>query len=65
MMETRVKESRKFKLSPSKVEYMKCNFSLNDIRRGAVKLQEKEIASCGCFKYLGSILRAVGTSNKV
>ena len=44
---------------------MEFNFSINTILRGTVKLEEKETASSGCFKYLESILRILGASNKM
>ena len=56
-VETRVR-ARDFKLSWSKAEYMQCNFSTNEITRGTIKLQEKEIASSIYFKYIGSIFKS-------
>ena len=53
-------ESRGFKLSRNKTEYMECNFSTNEITRNTIKLEEKEIDSSRCFKYLGFIFQSNG-----
>ena len=53
-------KSRSFELSRSKIEYMECNFNTSEITRDTIKLEEKEIASSGCFKYLESIFQSSG-----
>ena len=58
MMVTRVRVTRF--LCRIKTEYMKSNFNINQIMRDNIKLEEKETASIGCFKYL-----VMGTSNKL
>ena len=52
-------ESRGFRLSRSKTEYMECRFSGRD-NISAITLDGKNISSSDCFKYLGSIIQADG-----
>jgi len=50
-------ESRDFRLSMAKTEYMKCNFSKQEIRDySIVRLDGQEIPMSSHFKYLGSII---------
>lgn len=51
-------KSRDIKLSWSNNEYMECNYSTNEITRGTIKLEEKEIAPSVCFKYLEYIFQS-------
>ena len=37
-------ECRRYKLKRSKIEYMKCTFSMNEITRGTIKSKDKKIA---------------------
>jgi hypothetical protein len=53
-------ESRGFKLSRSKTEYMECRFSGINRDQGSILLEGKEISSSDCFKYLGSIIQKDG-----
>ena len=55
-----VLESRGFKWSRSKIEYVECNFSTNEITRNTIELEEKEIAPCECLKYLVFIFQNSG-----
>ena len=51
-------ESRDFKLSRAKTEYMKCKFSRQGIRDySIVTLDGKEIPISSHFKYLSSIIQ--------
>jgi len=52
------KESRGFRLSRAKIEYMKCKFSKQGIRDySIVRLDVQEISMSYHFKYLGSIIQ--------
>ena len=54
-------ESRGFKLSRSKTEYMECSFnSEGDSNRNAVVLEDKELPPSRYFKYLGSMFQSNG-----
>lgn len=53
-------ESKGFKLSRSKTEYMECRFSSTGTNTGTVRLGDKELQSSDCFKYLGSIFQKNG-----
>ena len=52
-------KSQGFKLSRSKTRYIECNFSTNAILRIIIKLEEKEIATNGCFKYFEYIFQSM------
>ncbi|XP_042488418.1 uncharacterized protein LOC122068611 [Macadamia integrifolia] len=49
-------ESRGLKISRTKTEYMKCNFSRLKIDSEEVKIEAREIPQCNCFRYLSSTL---------
>jgi len=56
-------ESRGFKLSRTKTEYMKCKFSKHGIRDyNTMTLDGQEIPISSHFKYLGSIIQKDGGS---
>jgi len=57
-------ESRGFRLSRTKTEYMKCKFSKQGIRDySIVTLDGQEIPMSSHFKYLGSIIQKDGEIN--
>ena len=59
-----VLESKGFKISWTKTEYMKCNFSRNkNTNEETVKIASQEIRS-EKFKYLGSIIQQEGKIGK-
>jgi hypothetical protein len=49
-------ETKGFKLSRSKTEYMKCNFSATTQKEGDVKLDGQMVPKKDIFHYLGSML---------
>jgi hypothetical protein len=49
-------ETKGFKLSRSKTEYMKCNFSATTQKEGDVKLDGQVVPKKDIFYYLGSML---------
>ena len=49
-------ESRGYKLSMSKTEYMKCKFSTNEIMRGTIKIEEKKSLLVDVLNTLGPYL---------
>ncbi len=54
-------ESRGFKLSRSKTEYLECRFgSQVGTNDGVVRLDGKDLTMSDCFKYLGSIIQKNG-----
>ncbi|KAH0465637.1 hypothetical protein IEQ34_005740 [Dendrobium chrysotoxum] len=53
-------ESKGFRLSRSKTEYMECNFSSNRPSEGIVTLGDQVINKSTCFRYLGSIVQSDG-----
>ena len=54
-------ETRGFRLSRSKTEYMECNFSGNDSRDGGIiTFDGNEIKGSNFFRYLGSIIQKDG-----
>jgi hypothetical protein len=52
----RTLETKGFKLSRSKTEYMKCNFSATTQKEGDVKLDGQMVPKKDIFHYLGSML---------
>jgi hypothetical protein len=52
----RTLETKGFKLSRSKTEYMKCNFSATIQKEGDVKLDGQVVPKKDIFYYLGSML---------
>ncbi|KAH0462810.1 hypothetical protein IEQ34_010385 [Dendrobium chrysotoxum] len=53
-------ESKGFRLSRSKTEYMECNFSSNRPSEGIVTLGDQVINKSTRFRYLGSIVQSDG-----
>ncbi|KAH0451292.1 hypothetical protein IEQ34_018591 [Dendrobium chrysotoxum] len=53
-------ESKGFRLSRSKTEYMECNFSNNRPSEGIVTLADQVINKSTRFRYLGSIVQSDG-----
>ncbi|KAH0458543.1 hypothetical protein IEQ34_013858 [Dendrobium chrysotoxum] len=53
-------ESKGFRLSRSKMEYMECNFSNNRPSEGIVTLGDQVINKSAHFRYLGSIVQSDG-----
>ncbi|KAH0435157.1 hypothetical protein IEQ34_026682 [Dendrobium chrysotoxum] len=53
-------ESKGFRLSRSKTEYMECNFSSNRPSKGIVTLGDRVINKSTRFRYLGSIVQSDG-----
>ncbi|KAH0469003.1 hypothetical protein IEQ34_002235 [Dendrobium chrysotoxum] len=53
-------ESKGFRLSRSKTEYMECNFSSNRPSEGIMTLGDQVINKSTCFRYLGSIVQSDG-----
>ena len=53
-------ESKGFKLSRSKTEYMKCAFSTTGHEDGEVRLDGQVVPKMDTFRYLGSILQKYG-----
>ena len=54
-------ESRGFRISRTKTEYMECNFSCNNIGgNGTVMIEDQELPTSDCFRYLGSIITKLG-----
>jgi len=57
-------ESRGFRLSRAKTEYIECKFSKQGIRDySIVRLDGQEIPMSSHFKYLGSIIQKDGETN--
>jgi hypothetical protein len=50
-------EAKGFRLSRSKTEYMKCDFSTTTQEEGAVRLDGQVIPKKDTFRYLGSMLQ--------
>ncbi|KAI0497081.1 hypothetical protein KFK09_023409 [Dendrobium nobile] len=53
-------ESKGFRLSRSKTEYMECNFSSNRPSEGIVTLRDQVINKSTRFRYLGSVVQSDG-----
>jgi len=53
-------ETKGFKISRTKTEYMECKFSNKSIDNTMVKLEDKEILKSDHFRYLGSIISQDG-----
>jgi hypothetical protein len=57
-------ESRGFRLSRTKTEYMMCDFSPNRHEDGDVSLESQVVAKKDTFRYLGSMLQKDGDIDK-
>jgi hypothetical protein len=53
-------EAKGFRLSKSKTEYMKCNFSATTQKDGDVSLDGQVVPKKDTFRYLGSMLQKDG-----
>jgi hypothetical protein len=58
-------EAKKFRLSRSKMEYMKCDFSATIQDEGDVRLDGQVVPKKDTFYYLGSMLQKNGISMKM
>jgi hypothetical protein len=56
----RTLEVKCFRLSRSKTEYMKCDFSTTTQEEGDVRLDSQVVPKKGTFHYLGSMLQKNG-----
>jgi hypothetical protein len=53
-------EAKGFRLSRSKTEYMKCDFSATTQEEGGVRLDGQVVPKKDIFRYLGSMLQNIG-----
>jgi hypothetical protein len=53
-------EANRFRLSRSKMEYMKCDFSATTQEEGDVRLDGQVVYKKDTFRYLGSMLQKYG-----
>jgi hypothetical protein len=53
-------EAKGFRLSRSKIEYMKCDFSATTQEEGDVRLDGQVVPKKNTFRYLGSMLKKDG-----
>jgi hypothetical protein len=56
----RTLEAKGFRLSRSKMEYMKCDFSATTQEEGDVRLDGQVVPKKDTFRYLGSMLQKNG-----
>jgi hypothetical protein len=56
----RTLEAKGFRLSRSKMEYMKCDFSATTQEEGDVRLDGQVVPKKDTFRYLGSMLQKDG-----
>jgi hypothetical protein len=57
-------ESKCFRISRTKTEYMMCDFSMMGHEDGVVSLDGQVVAKKGTFRYLGSMLQKDGDINE-
>jgi hypothetical protein len=57
-------ESKGFRLSRTKTEYIRCDFSATRHKEGDVSLDGQVVAKKDTFRYLGSMLQKDGDNNK-
>jgi hypothetical protein len=57
-------EAKGFRLSRSKMEYMKCDFSATIQEEGDVRLDGQVVPKKDTFRYLGSMLQKNGDINE-
>jgi hypothetical protein len=55
-------EAKGFRLSKSKIEYMKCDFTMQ--KEGDVRLDGQVVSKKDTFRYLGSVLQKDGDIDK-
>jgi hypothetical protein len=60
----RTLEAKSFRLSRSKTEYMKCDFSATTHEEGDVRLDGQVVPKKDTFRYLGSMLQKDGDINE-
>jgi hypothetical protein len=60
----RTLEAKCFRLSRSKTEYMKCDFSATTQKEGDVRLDGQVVPKKDTFRYLGSMLQKDGNINE-
>jgi hypothetical protein len=60
----RTLEAKGFRLSMSKTEYIKCDFSATTQEEGDVRLDGQVVPKKDTFRYLGSILQKNGDIDK-
>jgi hypothetical protein len=53
-------ETKDFRFSRSKIEYMKCDFSATTQKEGDVRLDGQVVSKKDTFRYLGSMLQKDG-----
>jgi hypothetical protein len=53
-------EAKGFRLSRSKIEYMKCDFSTTTQEEGVVRLDGQVVPKKDTFRYLGSMVQNDG-----
>jgi hypothetical protein len=53
-------ESKGFRLSRTKTEYMRCDFSVTRHKEGDISLDGQVVANKDTFRYLGSMLQKDG-----
>jgi hypothetical protein len=58
-------EAKSFRLSSSKTEYMKCDFSATMQEEGNFRLDGQVVSKKDSFRYLGSMLQKDGISMKM
>jgi hypothetical protein len=61
----RTLEAKGFRLSRSKMEYMKCDFSATTQEEGDVRLVGQVVPKKDTFRYLGSCSKRMGISMKM
>jgi hypothetical protein len=61
----RILEAKSFRLSRSKMEYMKCDFSATTQEEGDVRLDSQVVSKNDTFHYLRSMLQKNGVSMKM
>jgi hypothetical protein len=57
-------ETKGFRLSRSKIEYIKCDFSATTQEEGDVRLDGQVVPKKDTFRYLGSMLQKDGDINE-
>jgi hypothetical protein len=57
-------EAKGFRLSKSKTEYMKCDFSATTQEEGDVRLDGQVVSKKDTFRYLGLMLQKNGDINE-
>jgi hypothetical protein len=58
-------EAKSFRISRSKMEYMKCDFSATTQEEGDVRLDGQVVSKKDNFRYMGSVLHKDGDIDEV